>query len=203
MARVEVLAVLFLALGVSANRFTTQGCDYAGIDLDEAVEKVLAKFPKYFHAGPQDFIPIFPGFELAGLNVTGMDQIERYGPLIPYCLKGKRMMQVDLISLHGVRFNVPWRWCSGKLGSLSVRSELFRFTAQFRIDSEGVPGGDVKLFKEGPTVPVYAHNVPLFVSGSGPIDAVVTEVLTKFIPSHLWGDMVLPYFMLALQRTLE
>ncbi|KAH6919796.1 hypothetical protein HPB50_029217 [Hyalomma asiaticum] len=108
-------------------------CDFTGIDVEGAITELIAKFPESDLIGPEKYYPVFAGLEISGFNASGFHKLRKFGPAIPYCSNGTRMVQVDFIDIGDVVISTPWRHCSGHQGTLRVSSELSRFTVQLRV----------------------------------------------------------------------
>lgn len=210
MAAVKVLtAVLFMALGVAAGPFSTKGakCDQSDLDLDEEVDKLLEAFPKVqYPKGRRGFSPAFAGFEVGDLNVTGLNKIKRYGPVVPYCQKGASMIQVDLVNMGDVEFTVPWRSCSGQEGKVILRAEFSRFTTHLRVDNEGSSGKYLPAGDENPTFPVNTYNVEFHLEGLGDFGRISSGVLSNLFPTlvlDVWNQGFFGTWREALQDAVQ
>ncbi|KAK8780679.1 hypothetical protein V5799_017981 [Amblyomma americanum] len=210
MAFVKVLAaVVLVALGVAAGPFNTKGakCDLPDIDLEDEVDKLLEKIPKsFFPGGQRGYTPIFDGLEFGDVNVTGMNKIQRSGPVIPYCKKGSSMVQVELINEGEVECTAPWRVCSGDEGKLQLRAEFTRFTLHLMVDREGSSGTYFSMDGEFSTMPVMIYNVDFVVEGLGDFGKISSVALSKLFPSlfsELWMQGFFSTFRKALRDALK
>ncbi|XP_075722403.1 uncharacterized protein LOC142765392 [Rhipicephalus microplus] len=141
-------------------------CDFRGLRLREELSRVLAKLPEVPAFGQEELSPYFPGLEIAGFTVKGLDELTLYGPLVHYCINGTRMLQADFFNEGNIVFTLPGKACSGHEGRFKVRATLFRFTAQFHVLES--PDGSVKLRLASRIVPVTTQGVRAYVEGAGP-----------------------------------
>lgn len=179
-------------------------CDFTGIDVESAITELIAKFPEFDFIGPEKYYPVFAGLEISGFNASGFHKLQKFGPVIPYCSNGTRMLQVDFINTGDVVITTPWRHCSGHQGTLLVRSELSRSTVQLRVGLG--EDKDVKLSYEGPIVPVISENIRISLDGAGPnVDKILTALATAFpaVSSVIWGQQFYYSLIRALYRALE
>uniref|UniRef100_A0A224YIF9 Metastriate one of each protein family n=1 Tax=Rhipicephalus zambeziensis TaxID=60191 RepID=A0A224YIF9_9ACAR len=185
MWQVTLLAALSSLCTTSADAVYEEDstCDFRGLRLRDELTRVLAELPKVPAFGTQDLSPYVPGLEIAGFTVEGLDQLTLYGPLVPYCINGTRMLQADFFNEGNIVFRLPWKACSGHEGRFSVRATLFRFTAQFRILES--PDEGVKLRLASRIVPVTTQGVRAFVEGAGPDVRDASEKLSTLIPGLL------------------
>lgn len=198
-----VLAVIAVAVAAMPNRRDTS-CDFTGFDPYAAVSSILAKLPTHTKLGPQEFRPIFPGFEIGGLNVSGLPHIEQYGPALPFCVNGSRLLQVDLIHEDNVAASVPWRSCSGMEGSIRLSAELSRFTVQFNVVDFDAEKESALSFIASMT-PITVEGVYATVEGAG--DAlnnvgVLSKVFDGFL-RETWNQVFFASFHGALREALE
>ncbi|KAH7941661.1 hypothetical protein HPB49_015863 [Dermacentor silvarum] len=109
------------------------GCDFSGIDMDYFVPRILALLPSNHSITTSDFTLALPGIEIGLQRLSGFNKILPYGPLVPYCVDGRHMMQVDLINNGDVYFSSRWKSCSGHEGEIRLRNSFSRFTVQFHV----------------------------------------------------------------------
>ncbi|XP_037499440.1 uncharacterized protein LOC119373478 [Rhipicephalus sanguineus] len=185
MWQVAILAVLTCFPTSQADTVSEEdtSCDFRGLRLRDELTRVLAELPKVPAFGPQELSPYFPGLEIAGFTVEGLDQLIIYGPLVPYCLNGTRMLQADFFNEGNIVFTLPWKACSGHEGRFNVRATLFRFSAQFRVLES--PDGGVKLRLASRIVPVTTQGLRASVEGAGPDVHDASEMLSTLIPGLL------------------
>lgn len=201
---IAVLALIAVAVAAMPNRRDTS-CDFTSFDPYAAVSGILAKMPTHTKLGPQEFRTIFPGFEIGCLNVSGLHHIEQYGPAVPFCVNGSRLLQVDLIHNDNVAVSVPWRSCSGMEGSIRLSAELSRFTVQFHVVNSDVENESALSFIESMT-PVAIGGVYATVEGAGEaLDIVAAVFSTVFdgILRETWNQAFFSSFYDALVKALE
>ncbi|KAH6919795.1 hypothetical protein HPB50_029216 [Hyalomma asiaticum] len=130
-----LLAVAFLASSCGALFYRTDSpCDFSDVTLDEEVfSKVIGQLPEAVEYARQGYSQVLPGLELAGLTVHGLNKLRLFGPAIPYCTNGTRMVQVELYSDGDTHCLSSWRICSGDEGRITIRARFARLTAQFRV----------------------------------------------------------------------
>ncbi|XP_037575928.1 uncharacterized protein LOC119458171 [Dermacentor silvarum] len=188
-----------------AHIFSGSACDFTGIDVDGAITRLIAKFPDHDFIGREKFYPVVAGFEMRGFNASGFHKLKQYGPAIPYCINGTRMVQVDFINTGVVVLTMPWRHCSGQEGTFSLRSELSRFTTQFHIRQSERDKG-IKLFYQGPTIPLTTQNIQINVDGAGRSANAVAGILAMVFPAitkELWDQQFLYSLSRALHQALN
>ncbi|KAL1443175.1 hypothetical protein MTO96_046080 [Rhipicephalus appendiculatus] len=157
-----LILIASYGLALTYNR----GCDFGELDLDGALDKVIGLLPRYHMPDVRGFQRVFKGLEAGTLNITGLDKIQRYGPIQSYCVNGTRLISVDLIDRGDAMLTVPWRACSGQEGTLNLRTELARFTLIFRVEAAG-PNQEATLAYEGPIVPVIIMEPQIYIDGAG------------------------------------
>lgn len=199
-----IAAVLFMA--TSAASYSSGGeCDFSGVDLDSAVEELLAKFPTNSTLTMEKFVPLIAGLEVGALSVSGLNKIMRYGAVQPFCVRGARFLQVDIINNDDLVFQAPWRTCSGHEGRAMIRAEFARFTVLLRVDRGGFHDNFVLRY-EGPTVPVNTYNAYLVVEGAGEGGKIASSIVSKLFPAftnEMWNFHFLTYFTRLLRSALE
>ncbi|KAH7941662.1 hypothetical protein HPB49_015864 [Dermacentor silvarum] len=199
-----IAAVLFMAT-TAASYSSGEECDFSVVDLDTAVEEILANLPTNYTLTKEKFFPVIAGLEAGPLSVSGLDKIRQYGAVQPYCVRGTRFLQVDLVNNADVAFYMPWRTCSGHEGHVTLFAELSRFTVLLRVDRGGFAENFVLRY-EGPTVPVNTYSVHLLVKGAGVGGKIASGILSKFFPAfvnELWNDHFFNYFTHFLRITLQ
>ncbi|XP_037275390.2 uncharacterized protein LOC119168056 [Rhipicephalus microplus] len=200
------LSILALFMVASAAAYVTSSdCDFSDIDLDGAVERILATLPKNVTVKEDEFQPVFQGLEVGGVVAAGMNQIKRYGALKPFCVDKQRFLEVDFIDNADVAFYFPWRTCSGNEGKVMMHAEFSRFTVIFRVEGGGFAGNSVLRY-EGPTVPVNTHNVHVIIEGAGSVGRIFSGVLSRVLSSfanEFWNDEFFGLFRAFVQKALE
>uniref|UniRef100_G3MNV9 Secreted protein n=1 Tax=Amblyomma maculatum TaxID=34609 RepID=G3MNV9_AMBMU len=200
------IGLLFMIVAVAASPFGEKECDFSGIDLDEEVDKLLEKFPKsQLDSKKRGYRPLFEGLEIGDVTVTGMNEMKRYGPVIPYCTKDKAFVQVDIINLGDVEYTIPWRSCSGQEGKALLSAEFSRFTAQLLVDTQETSGKYLALSDE-PAVPVITYSVDFQLDGMGDFGRIGSKVLSKLFPTmflELWTEAFYSTFEKTLKTTLQ
>ncbi|KAL1418031.1 hypothetical protein MTO96_026310 [Rhipicephalus appendiculatus] len=200
------LAILLLFMVASATSYVTSNeCDFSGVDLNGAVEQILATFPRNVTINEDKFQPIFKGLEVGGVIAAGMNQIKRYGALKPFCVDSQRFLEVDFINNADVAFYFPWRTCSGNEGTVMMHAEFSRFTVIFRVEAGGFAENAVLRY-EGPTVPVNTHNVHVIIEGAGSAGRVFSGILSKVLSSfanEFWNDEFFGVFRSFVRKALE
>ncbi|KAH7941657.1 hypothetical protein HPB49_015859 [Dermacentor silvarum] len=183
---------------------TDAPCDFTDVHLDEEIlSELLDKLPEGFESGPQEFRSAFPGIEIGGLTVHGLRKLRQFGPPIPYCAKGRRMVQMDLYNDDPIYFSAPWKACSGDRGQLMLRSAFLRFTAQFAIVESS--GEGVKLEFER-ALPVTTQSIRVGVKGAGRGLNNIFQVLSALLPSvaeEFWNVQFSHYLARAFRMALE
>ncbi|XP_075553953.1 uncharacterized protein LOC142586970 [Dermacentor variabilis] len=179
-----LVVVAFLSSSCAAMVHSTDDpCDFTNIQLDdEMFSKLLAKLPEGLEYGPQRFHSLLPGVDVGGMSVRGLSKLRQFGPPIPYCAKGKHMVQVDFYNGEPIEFASPWKTCSGQQGELALRSVFLRFTAQFTIVESSGEGLNLEFER---ALPVTTENIRIVVRGIGHIVLDTVEILSALLPSVL------------------
>ncbi|XP_037575922.1 uncharacterized protein LOC119458164 isoform X4 [Dermacentor silvarum] len=199
-----VAAILMASYAVAIPYDT--GCDFIGVDLDGALDKVLGNLPPYHTPDPRGYRKAFPGLETGPLSVAGLDKVRRFGAIHPYCVNGTLLMSVDVVANKGdASLSLPWRACSGQEGTLMVRAGLSRFTLVFRVVTGG-SNNNVSLAYEGPLIPVTTIDPHIDIFGVGREISIATTTLSKLLPAMtegVWNDYFFTYFRGALRQALR
>ncbi|XP_077521696.1 uncharacterized protein LOC144132862 [Amblyomma americanum] len=206
MAFVKLLAAaVLMALAVAAGAFSTRGgnCDTPDIDLDGEVDKLLEKLPKAHPLGiRQGFSSVFAGLEIGDVTVTGMNKIERSGPVVPYCKNGSSIVQVDLINPAAVQFTMPWKTCAGQNGNIHLSADLSRFTMDLSVANEESSGEYLSMGNDFSPLPVMTYNVNFVVEGLGRPGNIASGVLSKLFPS-VFLEVWIQAFFWSLRGVLD
>lgn len=201
---IAALALIAVTVVAMPNR-RDPPCDFTGFDPGAAVSRVLAEMPTHTKLGHHEFSTIFPGFEIGGLNVSGLQHIEQYGPAIPFCVNGSRLLQADMIHNDNVALSMPWRSCSGREGIIRLGAELSRFTVQFHVVDSNLVEGSALSFVQS-VIPVTVEGVYATIEGAGEALKTVTEVLSKVfdgIIRETWNQVFFSSFYGAIQKAVE
>nr|XP_054928071.1 uncharacterized protein LOC129380222 [Dermacentor andersoni] len=183
------LAKLFVVIAFSfsscaAMEYRTDvPCDFTNIHLDDDMfSKLLVKLPEGLEYGPQRFHSLLPGVDVGAMTVRGLSKLRQFGPPIPYCAHGRRMVQVDFYNVEPIEFASPWKTCSGQQGELALRSMFLRFTAQFAIVESSGQGFKLEFER---ALPVTTQNIRVVVTGMGHIVLDAVKTLSALLPSVL------------------
>uniref|UniRef100_A0A224YMQ9 Metastriate one of each protein family n=1 Tax=Rhipicephalus zambeziensis TaxID=60191 RepID=A0A224YMQ9_9ACAR len=185
----KVLAVVaFLASSCGAMYYRTDTpCDFTDVTIDdEVLSRLIARLPEGLESGPQGFHTLFPGFEVGRQVFDGLSKLQKFGPMIPYCANGTRMVQADFFSDSDMHLWSPWKTCSGDEGRVTVRARFTRLTLQFRVVESS--GSGLKLEFDR-ALPVTTQSIRIEVEGAGRVVRGVFEVLSALLPSfveELW-----------------
>ncbi|XP_077521706.1 uncharacterized protein LOC144132867 [Amblyomma americanum] len=200
-----IFIISFVGAAVSLAYATEESCDFTGINIHGAFKKILQKLTAATYVGSESFRPVFGGLEVGSATINGLNKIRQYGPLLPYCINGARMLQVDLIASSGAEISGPWRHCSGAEGSIKFRSSLVRMTAQLRVNvSES--NQEVFLSYGGPLVPVTTQGVLCELEGAGDIAKQASIGLSLVLSTglqQLWNNMFYARFDVMFYNTLQ
>uniref|UniRef100_A0A131YN35 Metastriate one of each protein family n=1 Tax=Rhipicephalus appendiculatus TaxID=34631 RepID=A0A131YN35_RHIAP len=189
----KVLAVVaFLASSCAAMLYRTDSpCDFTDVTIDDEVfSRLIARLPEGSGSGPQGFHTLLPGFEVGRQIFEGLSKLKKFGPTIPFCAKGTRMVQADFFSDGDAHFWSPWKTCSGDEGRVTVRAGLTRFTLQFRVVESSASGIKLEFDR---ALPVTTQSVRIEVEGAGRVVRGVFEVLSALLPSfveELWMGQI-------------
>ncbi|KAL1418046.1 hypothetical protein MTO96_026324 [Rhipicephalus appendiculatus] len=194
LARMELTKVLavvaFLASSCAAVAYRRgPECDFTDVTIDDEVfSRLIARFPEDIESGEQGYRSfLLPGLEVGGENFKGLNKLRQFGPAIPYCSRGTRMVQVDFYGEGNMQVWSPWKACWGDQGRITVRATFTRFTFQFRVVESTAAGGKLALER---LLPVATQGVHFDVEGAGRGASRVLEVLSYLVPSYaetLWS----------------
>ncbi|KAH7972815.1 uncharacterized protein LOC119375583 [Rhipicephalus sanguineus] len=192
----KVFAVVaFLASSCGAMFYRTDApCDFTDVTIDDEVfSRLIARLPEGMQSGRQGYTTLFPGFEVGELTVDGLTKLRQFGPAIPYCSNGTRMVQVDVFSDGDTHFWSPWKTCSGDEGRVTVRALFTRFTFQFRVIESSASGVKLEFDR---ALPVITQSVRIEVEGAGPVVRGVFEILSALVPSMVEEVWLGQFFMI-------
>ncbi|XP_037274805.2 uncharacterized protein LOC119167438 [Rhipicephalus microplus] len=204
MGFITVLGVFALLSSTRAAMFPKTGapCDFTDVTVDdEVLSRLIAKLPEGMESGPQDYRPIFPGLQVGGITVHGLSKLRQFGPVIPYCTNGSRMIQVEIYSDGEAHFLAPWKTCSGDSGHIKFDASLTRFTFQFRVTESTAAGVKLEFDR---ALPVVTQGVRIFVDGAAPAIRATIEVLSALLPAfteHLFSSQFSQNVSKAFQLT--
>lgn len=181
-------------------------CDFSGLDLDEMVNDVVIQLPAEYSRLKRPAEEVIPGLFLGSVVHTGLDKLRPYGPLLPYCRKGSRLVQVDLAATeHQLKASLPWKTCAGQKGTIETTTGA-RVTVTFEVvrptDKEGRTHA-ILVHHSGPT-PVIVEPVSVYLRGAGDILGTAFTVVGKLfpqMPKEFWLD-VLSHRLRALLRSI-
>uniref|UniRef100_A0A224YEZ1 Metastriate one of each protein family n=1 Tax=Rhipicephalus zambeziensis TaxID=60191 RepID=A0A224YEZ1_9ACAR len=177
-----VVAVLASSCGAMVYR-TDTSCDFTGVTIDDEVfSRLIAKIPENMESGPQGYHTLLPGFEIGGLTAVGVNKLQKYGPAIPYCTNGTRMVQADFFSNGDTLFWSPWKTCSGAEGRIRIRADFTRFTLQFRVVDTDAEGVKLEYYS---ALPVDRQAIRISVDGAGRGVRGAFEILSMLMPSFM------------------
>lgn len=172
-------------------------CDFRSVDVEDTVSQFLAIMPKEVKIGKKAFHTIFPCFEVGGLEILGLQLLRKFGPAIPYCVNGSRLLQVDLINNGRVFLSVPWRTCSGHEGTIMLSAGVSRFTVQLGFVQSDSERGEV-IPRLLDYAPVATDALFVGVLGAGTAAKPVTVVLSKMFDGVLrevWHNVFYEAFL--------
>lgn len=196
-------SVVFMAVAVSAtlNRKGT-ACDSTPLDVEQTLSRILSKMPEEAKIGPQNTKTIFPGLELGGSKITGLHLLRQFSPAAHYCLNGSRFLQLDLINEGVVSIEAPWESCSGRKGSITLFTELSRFTVKLRVVNSNEGG---YLQQEDPMVPAATEGMHVVIQGAGGSVEFAAEVLSKVFHGLIreaWNKIFFDSFDWVLEKAI-
>uniref|UniRef100_A0A023GE37 Putative secreted protein n=1 Tax=Amblyomma triste TaxID=251400 RepID=A0A023GE37_AMBTT len=205
MAEKVILALACLAISAAGFEYRTESsCDFSGIDLDGPINRMLSKLPAYELSQSPLYKGEFAGVDFLGLNFTGLNKLQRYGAIAPFCVDGIRKVQVDFAQHDDLALIVPWKTCKGRNGILQLKPLVSRITTIFRIEANEL-GQVTKLVHEGPVVPVATEQLKASVHGGGFFLSIMTEYLSYAFPAFLreiWNQEFYPMFEMSVKKVL-
>uniref|UniRef100_A0A224YNT8 Metastriate one of each protein family n=1 Tax=Rhipicephalus zambeziensis TaxID=60191 RepID=A0A224YNT8_9ACAR len=184
--------VAFLASSCEAMFYSNDyPCDFTNVTIDEMTFfSLIAKLPEATESGPRGhhrgYRTLLPGIEYAGPASDGLSKLRMFGPAIPYCAKGKRMVQADFISDGDLRFWWPWKTCWGDVGRATIRAQFTRLTFQFRVVGSAASGVKLEFDKARP---VFTHGIRFYVEGTELEEWYAVDILSELLPNfveNLW-----------------
>lgn len=206
--RFSVVLLLCVGMVRAVTQFKTspadESCDFSGLDLDRMVNDIVSQLPAEDSGPKRPFDEALPGLFVGSLVHTGFDKLRPYGPLLPYCRNGSRLVQVDLATTEDLlKVSVPWKTCAGQKGTAETTTGA-RVTVTFEVarltGKEGSTGATL-VHHSGPT-PVAVESVSVYLRGAGDILGGAVTVVGKLfpqMPKEFWLD-VLTYRLRAILR---
>ncbi|XP_077527979.1 uncharacterized protein LOC144139543 [Haemaphysalis longicornis] len=205
-ATTALISLVCLALSATANpldfEFGEHDCDFSDLNVEYAVNQLLARLPKEREITKTAFVDYDGFFETGRMQATGLDTLKRYGPLERFCVNGTRVVQFDIVSDGGARLVVPWRSCSGHEGTITLVAGYSRFTVQLNVEGSG---SDARLQYMGPNLLVATEDLDLVFEGAGPVFRTAVEIISKFLDPFLrevWKSQFFRQFNPSLQQIL-
>uniref|UniRef100_A0A023FZ19 Putative secreted protein n=1 Tax=Amblyomma parvum TaxID=251391 RepID=A0A023FZ19_AMBPA len=200
-----IAALAYLAMAVAGLQYQTESiCDFSVIDLDGPINRMLTKLPEYDLSRSHHYKGDFAGVEFLGLNITGLNKLQRYGALVPFCVNGIRKIQVDFAQPGVIALTVPWKTCKGREGILQLKPVLSRFTTVFRVETTEL-GQAVKLVHEGPVLPVATEQLKATAHGAGFVVAIAMEYFSFAFPAllqEIWNKEFFTMFETSVEKVL-
>ncbi|XP_075723881.1 uncharacterized protein LOC142765960 [Rhipicephalus microplus] len=105
-------------------------------------------------------------------NVTGLERLSQYGPVLTHCSSFQPMFEVDVVSDGPIEVVMNWMTYTGRKGTLTVGAQLTRFTLKLRAHSWST-GSPMRLELVEAPLPLATENthvgnqiVPGTASGS-------------------------------------
>uniref|UniRef100_A0A023GAL0 Putative secreted protein n=1 Tax=Amblyomma triste TaxID=251400 RepID=A0A023GAL0_AMBTT len=153
-------------------------CTFPDVDLEQAVDDLLKRLPESYNLADTDAREALPGLTIGNTTLVGLSKLEVHGAPRPFCRRGKAMLE---ISTRGfARFSAPWRYCSGKSGTVTTASPYVTLKMLFEVGhSTGflIPVDVWLTWLEGTFVMLEGVNQA--------VDMGVSIVLTKLLPAVL------------------
>lgn len=168
-------------------------CDFSGLDLEEMVNSVVRQVPAEFPGPQRPTQEVIPGLFVGTVVNTGLDKLRPYGPILPYCRNGSRLVQVDLATTaNQLKASMPWKTCGGQKGTVETTTGV-RMTVTFEVvrrsDKEGSTH-ETLVHHSGPT-PVSMESVYVTLRGAGDILGTAVTVVGKLfpqLPKEFWME---------------
>lgn len=179
-----------------------EDCDFTDLDLDDALTTVITELSQY--RGNRDTIESYLRLvKINCCNVSGVESLRQYGPLLPYCVNGTRKLQVDLVNDRLLEVAMKWLTYTGTQGTLVVGARLARLTVQLQVVQE--PSGSRFVLKlEEPIVLVESENTYADVYDAGEIAGAATALWSRLLPSvtqNVWKYYFLDHLRSAIHHT--
>lgn len=205
-ATAVIALVVCLALSVKAappdSELGGNSCDFSDLNVDHAVNQIFTRLPKQREITDPVFLGYGGIFETGRLQATGLDTLQRYGPLQRYCVNGTRVIQFDIVSDGGARLIVPWKSCSGTEGTIKLEAGYSRFTVQLKVEGSG---SDVMLQYMGPNLHVATEELLVRFEGVGDRIMAAVGVICKLVDPlvrEVWKAQFFRQFNASLQEIL-
>ncbi|KAL1418034.1 hypothetical protein MTO96_026313 [Rhipicephalus appendiculatus] len=166
---------------IDCTKWDFRDCVFPDVDLDATLTSVISQLTKheeYIHGDVSSYKGLF---DVECCNVTGLQFIRPYGPLLPHCVNGSSKVQVDLVSSVPIEVAMKWRTFTGKEGTLVLGAQLSRFTLQFEV-VERPSENSTTLRLEDPVVPVateITYTVVDCVFADLNLDGALKAVITQ------------------------
>ncbi|XP_077521575.1 uncharacterized protein LOC144132794 isoform X2 [Amblyomma americanum] len=190
----------FLLLGISAvfaapesnASKVADSCDFSDMDLDNMVDAVVKKLPSEYLNPNLKVDKVIPGLTVGRMAYTGLDKLKTYGPVLPYCRDGLRLVQVDLASRdEELAAAMPWEYCGGKKGELGSRASG-RVTVTFKVDDSS-GNKEAKLVHHSEPKLVSIEKMSMYLYGAGDLIGGVfaaCRLVLPEVPRSFWQDLL-------------
>lgn len=202
MRAVTTVVVVLSWVVITVSTLYGEVCDFAYLDLDDAVTTVIAEVSQY--RGNRDTIESYLRLvKINCCNVSGVESLRQYGPLQPYCVNGTRKLQVDLVNDRLLEVAMKWQTYTGIKGTLVLGARLARFTMQFQLVQDP-PGSRIALELEEPIVVVASESTYADVYDAGETVGAVTALWSRLLPSvtqNVWKYYFLDHLRSAIRHT--
>ncbi|XP_075722405.1 uncharacterized protein LOC119167434 [Rhipicephalus microplus] len=172
----------FAVVIVAASTSSEKECVFTDLDLKGALKATLTHLSKYQVHVYEDMSSYGNLLIIECCNVTGLSHLRQYGPLLPYCVKGARKLQVDFLHDDPIEVAMKWWTYRGVKGMFVLGAVLSRFTLQFEV----IPGpseNSTTLKLEDPVVSVVTGRTYAVVGDVGEIAEAATEFWSNMLPS--------------------
>uniref|UniRef100_A0A6M2E4X0 Putative conserved secreted protein n=1 Tax=Amblyomma tuberculatum TaxID=48802 RepID=A0A6M2E4X0_9ACAR len=179
-------------------------CDFSGLDVEGPINRMIEQLPESEVRRSIASNAKFLGVEFLPLKITGLNKIKRYGAIVPFCVNGTRMIQVDFAQMDGVALTLPWRTCTGKEGDLQLRAKISRFTTLFRVEATEL-GEVIRLVLEGPTIPGTTGELMIYAHGGGfllPISMGYVSLVFPAALQEIWNMEFFASFVTSVRGVL-
>ncbi|KAL3200572.1 hypothetical protein MRX96_043269 [Rhipicephalus microplus] len=98
-------------------------CEIENLDMYYAITNFLNKISTYKRDVQR--ISLYEGLLfIECCNVTGLEQLRQYGPVLPHCSSFHPMFEVDIVSDGPIEVVMNWMTYAGMKGTLTVGAQL-------------------------------------------------------------------------------
>uniref|UniRef100_A0A6M2D415 Putative secreted protein ovary overexpressed n=1 Tax=Rhipicephalus microplus TaxID=6941 RepID=A0A6M2D415_RHIMP len=175
-------------------------CEIENLDMYYAITNFLNKISTYKRDVQR--ISLYEGLLfIECCNVTGLEQLRQYGPVLPHCSSFHPMFEVDIVSDGPIEVVMNWMTYAGMKGTLTVGAQLTRFSLTLQTHS-WLTRSPMRLELLQDAHPLATERTYVGVTGVSDIARAATTFLSSVLPSvteRLWNH----YFFIYLHSIID